>query len=300
MPFTAKISRKADGRRSHVRNAIEVKSDETATEDSAEGGLEKGTEYEVELAKPLGLRFARGTSDGGAYVARSDPNLGNTDSNVQPGDKILKVSASFGNDIWEAINYGQVMYAIKTRNGQVYMKLQSNGGDRSIMLGEDADSAKQWKQERSGGNYGEGTREMQTKNYISKKENERKRREMFDDALEKFTKKDIEGALVDFEEVLGMEPPGYVGDDFSRVTQIYRVTQYNISCCYSAMNQVDAGLDALDAAMRAGFEQFGKIRSDPNLENLRKNERFSKIVDRYDEPVFDFSALKNIFSFGKK
>lgn len=34
---------------------------------------------------------------------------------------------------------------------------------------------------------------MQTKNYISKKENERKRREMFDDALEKFTKKDIEG-----------------------------------------------------------------------------------------------------------
>ncbi len=53
--------------------------------------------------------------------------------------------------------------------------------------------SKQFKQERSGGDYGEGTREMQTKNYISKKENERKRREMFDDALEKFAKKDIEG-----------------------------------------------------------------------------------------------------------
>lgn len=52
---------------------------------------------------------------------------------LQPGDKILKVSASFGNDIWDAINYGQVMYAIKTRNGQVYMKLQSNGGDISVM-----------------------------------------------------------------------------------------------------------------------------------------------------------------------
>ncbi len=47
-------------------------------------------------------------------------------------------------------------------------------------------------------------------------------------------------ALVDFEEVLGMEPPNYVGDDFSRVTQIYRVTQYNISCCYSAMDQVNS------------------------------------------------------------
>ena len=35
-----------------------------------------------------------------------------------------------------------------------------------------------------------------------------------------------------------MEPPNYLGDDFSRITQIYRVSQYNISCCYSAMNQV--------------------------------------------------------------
>ena len=52
---------------------------------------------------------------------------------MQPGDKILKVSASFGNDIWDAINYGQVMYAIKTRNGQVYMQLKSNGGDISVM-----------------------------------------------------------------------------------------------------------------------------------------------------------------------
>lgn len=57
----------------------------------------------------------------------------------------------------------------------------------------ETESSKQFKQERSGGDYGEGTREMQTKNYISKKENERKRREMFDDALEKFAKKDIEG-----------------------------------------------------------------------------------------------------------
>ena len=37
---------------------------------------------QVELVKPLGIRFARG-SDGGAYVTRSDPNLGNTDKMVQ-------------------------------------------------------------------------------------------------------------------------------------------------------------------------------------------------------------------------
>lgn len=34
---------------------------------------------------------------------------------------------------------------------------------------------------------------MQKKNYVTKKESERKRRELFDDALDKFAKKDIEG-----------------------------------------------------------------------------------------------------------
>jgi hypothetical protein len=46
-------------------------------------------------------------------------------------------------------------------------------------------------------------------------------------------------ALIDFEEVISMEPKNYLGDDFSRVTQIFRVAQYNVACCYSAINQVN-------------------------------------------------------------
>lgn len=45
-------------------------------------------------------------------------------------------------------------------------------------------------------------------------------------------------ALIEFENVLALEPKNFVGDDFSRVTQTYRVTQYNVACCYSAMDQV--------------------------------------------------------------
>lgn len=99
-----------------------------------------------------------------------------------------------------------------------------------------------------------------------------------------------------------MEPKNYLGDNFARVTQVYRVTQYNIACCYSSLNQVraeavtqqqsrgpttttcghswpvavfelepccrsdaeaavqvDAGLDALKAALAAGFENFEKV-----------------------------------------
>jgi hypothetical protein len=35
-----------------------------------------------------------------------------------------------------------------------------------------------------------------------------------------------------------MEPRNYVGDNFARVTPIYKVTQYNIACCYSMLGQV--------------------------------------------------------------
>lgn len=51
---------------------------------------------------------------------------------IQPGDKLLAVSASFGEDVWEAKNFGQVMYAIRTRNGGLYLKLQKRNGDLTI------------------------------------------------------------------------------------------------------------------------------------------------------------------------
>jgi hypothetical protein len=49
------------------------------------------------------------------------------------GDKIVKISASFGEDVWEALNFGQVMYAIKTRNGQVYLRFQRKFGDLTAL-----------------------------------------------------------------------------------------------------------------------------------------------------------------------
>ncbi|CAL5219294.1 g1100 [Coccomyxa viridis] len=291
--------------RLHIRCAAEVKTnDAKQAEAGANGKADKEPEYyEVTLAKPLGVRFTRG-GDGGAYVVRSDPKIGNTDPQLEVGDKIVGVSASFGTDIWDAQNFGQVMYAIKTRNGDVYLKMKRNYGDTAALMEENlTDAQKQWQTERRGGNYGMGTKEMQARNYMNRKETEQKRRALFDTALSKFKKNDIEGALQDFEEVISMEPKNYLGDDFSRITQIFRVAQYNLACCYSAVNQVDAGLEALEAALSAGFEQFNKVRTDPNLDALRKSPKFKTLIDSYDEPVFNdnaIKAIKNLFSFGKK
>ena len=43
-----------------------------------------------------------------AVQARTDPNVGNTSPEITPGDKVIKVSSSFGSDVWEALNFGQV------------------------------------------------------------------------------------------------------------------------------------------------------------------------------------------------
>lgn len=54
------------------------------------------------------------------------------------------------------------------------------------------EAEKLFKAERGGGNYGAGTKEMQERNYIARKEAERRRRELFDDALTKFKKGTVE------------------------------------------------------------------------------------------------------------
>jgi len=254
------------------------------------------------LKKPFGVSFGRG-NDGMTYVSRVDPKKGNIDPKMQVGDKVLKVSASFGPDVWEALNYGQVAYAIRTRNGDLYMELLKRNGDLSCFDADESDEAtKRFKSERAGGNYGEGTRELQNRNYRAAKESASKRQVIFNDGLQKFRAKQYKDALMVWEDCLGMEPKNYLSDRFETVTEVYKVTAYNIACCYSKMGEIEAGLSALDDAMNAGFEDYNKIRSDPNLAELQKSEKFDGLIDRYDESVINtnaINAIKKMFSFGK-
>mmetsp|Transcript_5050 Transcript_5050/g.12691 ORF Transcript_5050/g.12691 Transcript_5050/m.12691 type:complete len:351 (-) Transcript_5050:71-1123(-) len=266
-----------------------------------EGG--DGEVYEVSLPKPIGVSIARG-NDGRCYVSGVNPAKGSVDSRIQPGDKLLRVSQSFGNETWEALNYGQVAYAIRTRNGDVYFQLLKRGGDMSCFEKKEVDEAEaMWSKERAGGNYGAGTKEMQQRNYIAKMEESRKRRELFDDGLDKFKSGDYQGALLDWENVLGLEPMGYMSDRGSQISQIYQVAAFNIACCYSKMGETQAGLEALEEALKSGYEDYDKIRNEPNLATLRESEDFKPLLNRFDEPIFNedvANAIKGLFGFGKK
>ena len=90
------------------------------------------------------------------------------------------MSASFGSEIWDADSYGQVVYAIKNRNGDVYFKLRRCNGDYSA-LEANPDKNSGFKSERAGGNYGAGTKEQQMSNFSKKRELDNQRLDMFDE-----------------------------------------------------------------------------------------------------------------------
>lgn len=70
---------------------------------------------------------------------------------------------------------------------------------------------------------------------------------------------------------------------YLQVTLIYRLASYNIACCYSQINQLDAGLDALKTAMLAGFDDYKMVRSDPSLTFLRESDQFEKLMSKARE-----------------
>ena len=214
--------------------------------------------YEVTLPKPIGVKFVRG-NDGGAYVAFVPPEPEYDAFEI--GDKIVAVSASFGDEIWDADNYGQVIYAMKNRNGDIFLRMRKMNGDLSAL--EQNEKSIAMAAERAGGNYGAGTKEQQMVNFSKKKELEVQRLDMFDEGIALYNKGDFDGALIVFEEVAALEPKNYMSDSFEMATEIYRVSQYNIACCFSKLGQVDNSLAALKKCMGAGWTDYKKIRRDP-------------------------------------
>jgi Flp pilus assembly protein TadD len=59
-------------------------------------------------------------------------------------------------------------------------------------------------------------------------------------------------------------------------------TTYNIACAHAMLNQRDSALVWLERAIKAGFESYGQLSSDDDLDNLRSDPRFERIVNSAD------------------
>lgn len=247
-------------------------------------------EYEVELEKPIGLKFYKG-SDRGTYIDAIAPG-GNADKTKMftVGDKVIATSAVFGTEIWPAAEYGRTMYTIRQRIGPLLMRMQKRYGklESAAIDKKDIIAA-----ERNSGVVSDKVREIQMQNYLQKMELKRKRETELTEGLKLYKEGKYEAALENFESVLGSKPE----------QREAAVTSYNVACCYSQLNQIEAGLSALGDAMEAGYEDYQTIRTDPDIANLRSSEKFKPLLDKYDEPFINenaINAIKNLFGFNKK
>ncbi|KAM7502850.1 hypothetical protein LguiB_001754 [Lonicera macranthoides] len=253
---------------------------------------EEYEEYEVELDQPYGLKFVKGR-DGGTYIDAIAPG-GSADKTGKftVGDKVLATSAVFGTEIWPAAEYGRTMYTIRQRIGPLLMKMQKRYGnmDTTGVLTE----KEIIRAERNSGVVSSRVREIQMQNYMRKKEQKEQRERELREGLTLYKRGKCEEALEKFESVLGSKPESNEAS----------VASYNVACCYSKLNQIQAGLSALEDAMKEGFEDFKRIRSDPDLANIRKSEQFEPLLKRFDESFINenaINAIKSIFGiFNKK
>ncbi|KAF0907867.1 hypothetical protein E2562_022271 [Oryza meyeriana var. granulata] len=264
---------------------------EGGSEAAAEGEEQPYEEYEVEILKPYGLKFAKGR-DGGTYIEAILPGAAaDQTGKFTVGDKVLATSAVFGEEIWPAAGYGQTMYCIRQRVGPLYMKMEKRYGkwDGAAELTE----KEIIRAERNSGVISNRVREIQLQNYQRKMEQKMQREEDLRMGLRLYRDGKYEEALEKFESVLGSKPE--INES--------SIASYNVACCYSKLDRIQAGLSALEDALKAGYEDFKRIRTDPDLENLRKTEEFNALLNKYDESFINenaINAIKSLFGFNKK
>ncbi|EXC34528.1 hypothetical protein L484_019127 [Morus notabilis] len=255
------------------------------------GGEEQYEEYEVEIEQPYGLKFAKGR-DGGTYIDAIAPG-GSADETGKftVGDRVLATSAVFGDEIWPAAEYGRTMYTMRQRIGPLLMKMQKRYGKKDD--GGELTEKEIIRAERNAGFISNRVREIQMQNYLRKKEQKEQREKDLREGLQLYKNAKYEEALEKFESVLGSRP------DLNESS----VASYNVACCYSKLNQLQAGISALEDALKAGFEDFKRIRTDPDLANLRTSEEFEPLLKRFDESFINenaINAIKSLFGFNKK
>lgn len=57
---------------------------------------------------------------------------------------------------------------------------------------------------------------------------------------------------------------------------------FNIACCHSMLGDARVGLVALSGCLELGYDDFAQLRADPDLEALRKDERFEGLLKRFE------------------
>ena len=58
---------------------------------------------------------------------------------------------------------------------------------------------------------------------------------------------------------------------------------YNIACCLSRTGNTHDGLLALLEALQLGYEDYQQLRTDPDLEGLRADNKFEPLLQKFQK-----------------
>jgi tetratricopeptide (TPR) repeat protein len=98
---------------------------------------------------------------------------------------------------------------------------------------------------------------------------EQEAQDMFDEALELHDKKkDYDKSVRLFKKVYYQFPKDPVGF----------TSAYNVACGYALAGKKEEALDWLEIALAAGFKKIDHLRKDPDLDSLRNEKRYKRLL----------------------
>ena len=103
------------------------------------------------------------------------------------------------------------------------------------------------------------------------------------------------GAEPDFQEVLrahgeNMTEKGRLQDGLAVDKRLVSLrpsdatARYNLACRYALLQQPDLALVTLRTAIELGYRDFRSIEQDRDLDSIRKDPRFRKLLREYQKP----------------
>ncbi|HXG60574.1 MAG TPA: hypothetical protein VNO22_04305 [Planctomycetota bacterium] len=92
--------------------------------------------------------------------------------------------------------------------------------------------------------------------------------ELFDQALEAHQRKDFDASVRLFKRIYYQFPKEPIG----------ATSAYNVACGYALAGKKDEALDWLEIALAAGFRKIDHLRKDPDLDSLRQEKRYRRLL----------------------
>ena len=62
-----------------------------------------------------------------------------------------------------------------------------------------------------------------------------------------------------------------------------QAAHYNMACAHAQLGQADDAIACLETALEQGFDNFSTILGDPDLEVIKKESGFAKLMSKYNK-----------------